>query len=675
MEGRITNLKTDFNNISLIRGKIINIFDSLKNKTDKLKLLYSEFIRHSNSQLFIFGLDSFHFQSKLIDLENDDMKRMFLAINNRMYCEYFKLYKIIVSYVNENINDKKILETIKGNNFPIYKDLEPFKDYKFEITMEIHDNIILLLNSIVSIVNNRENELSLHKSKQLIGLNIDNFVNSFNFEITIMKEKINLFLSYMEFFHKLHNKYLKRFSNKIQLMFNHINSDIQFDENIENSNIVNSKQEIDDVVFEIKTNNNDLPKIINNEIENIISYDNECGLNTPTNNSVGSDISNESKTSSLNGGFKIKMPKIIKNGIRKVNNIINGCNINNSIENKPNELVLENLLNKKPQNMEIFLNDFNDNISDIDIDLNENIFLKKDENGVVVEEQVIEEVTVVEEPLLAVEEPLLAVEEADVDINYRIIIGNEKETQTFFEEPVVEEPVVEAVAVVEEPVVEEPVVEAVAVVEEPVVEEPVIEEVSVVEEPLLAVEEPIMEEVAVVEEPVVVVEETVVEETVVEEPLVEEPVVEETIVEETVVEEPIMEEVSVVEEPLLAVEEPVVEEVSVVEEPVVVVEETVVEETVVEETVVEEPVVEETVVEETVVEETVVEETVVEEPVVEETIVEETVVEEPIMEEVAVVEEPVVEEPVVEESVVEEPVVEETVVEEPVVEETVVEEE
>ena len=614
MEGRITNLKIEFNNISLIRSKIINIFESLKNKSDKLKLMYSEFIKHSNSQLFIFGLDSFHFQSKLIDLENDDMKRMFLAINNRMYCEYFKLYKIIVSYVNENINDKKILETIKGITFPIYKDLEPFKDYKFEITMEIHENIILLLNSIVSIVNNRENELSLHKSKQLIGLNIDNFVNSFNFEITIMKEKIHLFLSYIEFFHKLHNKYLKRFSNKIQLMFNHINSDIQFDENIENNNIVNSKQEMDDVIFETKINNN-LPLIINNEIENISSYDNDGGINTPTNNSINSEISSESKTTSSNTSFKIKMPKMIKNGIRKVNNIINGCNLNNSIENKTNEIVLENLLNKKPQNMEIILNDFNDNISDIDIDLNENIFLKKDENEApveevaVVEEPVIEEVVVVveepviEEVVVVVEEPLLAVEEALV------------EESLVEEEPVIEEVVV----VVEEPVIEEVVV---------VVEEPVIEEVVVV------VEEPVIEEVVVVEEPLLAVEEAVVEinYTIISgneketQTFFEEQVMEELIMEKHLV---VVEE-QVVEEPIAVVEEPVVEAVSVVEEPVV--EETVVEEPI---AVVEEPLIEEQVIEEQVIEEpiAILEELILEEPVIEEQVIEEQVIEEPVVQE------------------------------------------
>jgi hypothetical protein len=75
-----------------------------------------------------------------------------------MYCEYFKLYKIITEYVYENINDKKITEIIKVNNFPVYKDLEPFKEYSFETTTEIHENILVIVNSIISHLNTRENE-------------------------------------------------------------------------------------------------------------------------------------------------------------------------------------------------------------------------------------------------------------------------------------------------------------------------------------------------------------------------------------------------------------------------------------------------------------------------------------------------------------------------------------
>ena len=243
MENRISKLKTDFNNITIIRNNVKNVFDILQLRINKLKMFYSEFIKNNKNKLFVFGLDSFHFQSKLIDVEYDDMKRLFLAINNRMYCEYFKLYKITTEYIYENINDKKITEIIKVNNFPVYKDLEPFKEYNFETTTEIHENILVIVNSIISNLNTRENELNIHRGKQALGLNIDNFITTYNFELTVIKEKISMFLTYIEFFHKLHTKHLKRFSNKIQLMYTHISTDIKFDETIEINKEKDKKKE------------------------------------------------------------------------------------------------------------------------------------------------------------------------------------------------------------------------------------------------------------------------------------------------------------------------------------------------------------------------------------------------------------------------------------------------
>jgi hypothetical protein len=233
MESRLLNLKNDFNNLINIRNNVKNIFEILQLRIDKLKLLYSEFIQNNKNQVFVFGLDSFHFQSKLIDIEYDDTKRLFMAIGNRMYCEYFKLNKIIIEYILNNIKDKKITEVIQINNYPIYKDLEPFKEYKFETLMDIHENILKMVTILVSELNNKENELTIHKTKQHIGLNIDNFVTTFNFNNNVMKEKITMFITYIEFFHKLHTKYLKRFSNKIQLIYTDINNDIKFDESLE----------------------------------------------------------------------------------------------------------------------------------------------------------------------------------------------------------------------------------------------------------------------------------------------------------------------------------------------------------------------------------------------------------------------------------------------------------
>jgi hypothetical protein len=231
MNMNLEQLKKNFGTIKDIRNKVTNIFQILEEHLKKLKQTYAEFVLNNKQNLFVFGLDSFQFQSKLIDIEYDDMKRMFLAINNRMYCEYYKLYKIVVEYVKEYITDKKTLELVKTlNTFPVYKDLEPYRQYNFELIQELHEHIILLLYGISDYIQNKENELQLHQKKQEIGLNINNFVTTFNFNIIMVKEKGMLFISYLDFFHTLHTKYLQRFSMKMNLIYSQVTHDIRFED-------------------------------------------------------------------------------------------------------------------------------------------------------------------------------------------------------------------------------------------------------------------------------------------------------------------------------------------------------------------------------------------------------------------------------------------------------------
>jgi hypothetical protein len=183
----------------------------------------------------VFGLDSFQFQSKLIDYEYNDMKNFYLALNNRMYCEYYKLYKIILKYTEDVIGTNKNIEMLKSNNniFPIYKDLEPLKQYNFDTIEEIHKTIISLLNSLNEHILFKETQLQLFQKKQKSGLNINNFVNTFDFDVVVIKQKCLLFLSYLDFFHTIHTKHFKRFSKKMKLMNDYLDEDIKFDEELQ----------------------------------------------------------------------------------------------------------------------------------------------------------------------------------------------------------------------------------------------------------------------------------------------------------------------------------------------------------------------------------------------------------------------------------------------------------
>ena len=313
METRLVKLKSDFNNIINIRNTVKNIFDILQVRTDRLRQIYAEFIQTNQTDLFVFGLDSFHFQSKLIDIEYQDMKRLFLAINNRMYCEYFKLHKIIVDYIAKNVKDSKS-DLIKINAYPTYRDLEPFKEYKFEVILDIHENILNLLSVLISILNNKENELSIHKTKQNIGLNIDNFITSFNFNISVMREKIVMFITYVEFFHKMHSKYLKRFSNKIQLMYTHITNDIKFDDSVEISK--HKKRElIDDF------NANNIDKELLKELKTSIGSETNSETSGDEQNTPDKPLGKKMET--VDKLEKKDYKQIFQRSVNKVNSLIN----------------------------------------------------------------------------------------------------------------------------------------------------------------------------------------------------------------------------------------------------------------------------------------------------------------------------------------------------------------
>ena len=427
METRIVKLKSDFNNIINIRNSVKNIFDILQLRIDKLKAFYSEFVKNNRTEMFVFGLDSFHFQSKLIDIEYDDTKRLFIAINNRMYCEYFKLNKIIIDYILSNINDVKITELIKVNNFPIYKDLEPFKEYKFEIILEIHENILNLLSSLMSLLNNKENELSIHVTKKNIGLNIDNFITSFNYNNLVMREKILMFITYIEFFHSLHTKYLKRFSNKIKLMYSHIKHDIKFDDSVDTNN--NSK-EIDEFNFEnmdseissSKTSKSEIGKNFM-KLKTFLNKSEELD-NIPENNSEYSSITNDSYNNQnivltpLDANInkeKKNFTNRIQKKMRKVTDMLQLCKNNkNIIEPK----ILTNKVEEKFYNFDVFNASPNvtENIEVIVNEVKEQTELAETEIEKSIEvnekewiEPVIEET--VEEAVKAVEETVEAVEE------------------------------------------------------------------------------------------------------------------------------------------------------------------------------------------------------------------------------------------------------------------------
>ena len=231
MEKRFADLKNTFLEIIEVKESNISTLQILLSRIQKIKECYTGFILSNQDTLSVFTLDSFHFQGRLIDIEYEDMNRLFLSISNRMYCDYYKLFKIMVEYIEENINDKKLLELIQINKtqYPVYKDLEPFRQYELQYIQNLHELLLVILHYLNGFVIKKEYDLQQYQTKNKIGFNIGSFVHSFNYNNIVMKEKMNLFVTFIEFFHISHMKYLKRFTTKLQLMLSQVNNDIKLE--------------------------------------------------------------------------------------------------------------------------------------------------------------------------------------------------------------------------------------------------------------------------------------------------------------------------------------------------------------------------------------------------------------------------------------------------------------
>ena len=236
----LLSLKESFNEIKDTRSNIQHVFQNLGSKIIDLKQLYVAFINRNTKTNFLVGLDSFYFQTKLIDIEHENMKTMFKLINNRMYCEYYKLHKVILNYINEHITDKKILEACKSKSeYPLYKDLEPYKEYDFDLIVDLHHDITQIIGELQGYLIIKERELKNDERKSSGGLNIDNFINTSKYNNALLKEQIFLFIEYLKVFHKYQNKYQTRFNLKLKLMYGQIQADITLEES-RNLNVDNS---------------------------------------------------------------------------------------------------------------------------------------------------------------------------------------------------------------------------------------------------------------------------------------------------------------------------------------------------------------------------------------------------------------------------------------------------
>lgn len=301
----LLTLKNNFNDIKNLRQSSINLMKSLAEKIDILKIIYDELLNNNLDETET-GLDSFHFQTKLIILELQNNQQMFKIIDNRIYGDYYKLFKILINYLSENIKNKNLVSQFENKDYKVYKDLNNLQDYEFSSTTEIYNDIVQIIDILHTELTEREHKLAMQKIKQESGLNIHTLTSKVNYNNNYLKNHIILFSDNIETFNSFHKRYLIRFLLKTKLFYGQINTDIkieesrnsldyklednenesiilQEDEEIEIRNSIKNTEDISGKSIQIDTKNN-MQNELNSMINGISSSSDTNSFNSPRKN-------------------------------------------------------------------------------------------------------------------------------------------------------------------------------------------------------------------------------------------------------------------------------------------------------------------------------------------------------------------------------------------------------
>ena len=227
----IDNLRDSFNVNMKILHSILDQQVEVKEKLDTLKTNYSNMIQNNKKKIFIFCLDSYYFQYKMLVVEMENINKTLCMIKNRIYGDYYKLYNVILSESNVDLEHY----STKFKKYIPYKDIEPFFEYNNDDVITLHNDILQIINLMYKDYLQKELKTIEYNSEK--GLSVDNFIQTLNYDNTTFKGKITLYVNYLQFYHKLQHNHLNNLLVRTNTFINEINE--QF---ISNKNITFSEQ-------------------------------------------------------------------------------------------------------------------------------------------------------------------------------------------------------------------------------------------------------------------------------------------------------------------------------------------------------------------------------------------------------------------------------------------------
>jgi carbon monoxide dehydrogenase subunit G len=201
----------EFSKIRVKRSEIQDLFVKLEEMKGTIQGHYTTLLSKNETSQF-FGLDSFRFQVKLMENETKHLKEQMVLIENRLYCDYYKLYVRVLEYLSDTFHFE-----IPKNPYPLYKDLDPLKVYEFEHTSALfHENVAALQKAYDTL------EIELKKGTEderlnRTGIHIGNYVHNRKFKDTIIQTNLGLYEQYLNTYFNYHMTFLTNLMERLDV--------------------------------------------------------------------------------------------------------------------------------------------------------------------------------------------------------------------------------------------------------------------------------------------------------------------------------------------------------------------------------------------------------------------------------------------------------------------------
>jgi len=295
---------TKFKEIIRKCEKIETTIEKLEKKMKELQQKFQSASKHDLNPLLIYSLDSVFFQFYVCNIQKDNFLQVFHLIQNHIYCDLFKLHRILCDYVQHNIQDKKLNALLNIGNYPVYKDLEKYKVYDREkVVQVIFKNITSIINAIQDHCKHDVRGFKQHKESIKNGFHYDKLLQTFHFNNRVVEEQLSLFSNFLKYSCNYHDEFLEKVYQKIYDLYYEIpplfsmgnykkkeiqmkNGELNFNDDDNNGNIENnigmenvySNDNQNDIIGEIQLENTQVDYIGDDEHMSLFDENSENNM-------------------------------------------------------------------------------------------------------------------------------------------------------------------------------------------------------------------------------------------------------------------------------------------------------------------------------------------------------------------------------------------------------------